>query len=177
MAGSSNNSSENLNSVCLAAAVRLGCPAAIDITVKWERLWEELPLLEKLRVSRWLGTGDTNSHFELHGFADALERGYIAVEYLRITPNNQIKTRLLMAKSKIAPIKLVSLPRLELCAAALLLSILVHTRSVLKLAMTPVTLWSDFKVTLHWIQGHASRWKTYVANRVSRIQQQLPEAQ
>ncbi|XP_011053785.1 PREDICTED: uncharacterized protein LOC105145719 [Acromyrmex echinatior] len=40
-----------------------------------------------------------------------------------------------------------------------------------------VILWSDSKVTLHWIRGHASRWKTYVANRVSRIQQQLPEAQ
>ena len=142
MAGSSNNSSENLNSVCLAAAVRLGCPAAIDITVKWERLWEELPLLEKLRVSRWLGTGDTSSHLELHGFADASERGYVAVVYLRITSNKQIKTRLLMAKSKVTPIKLVSLPRL--CAAALLSSMLVHTRSVLKLA-TP-TLWSDSKV-------------------------------
>ncbi|KAG5340239.1 INDY1 protein, partial [Acromyrmex heyeri] len=47
---------------------------------------------------------------------------------------HQTKTRLLMAKSKVAPIKLVS----------------------------QLTLWSDSKVTLHWIQGHASRWKTYV---------------
>ena len=95
--------------------------------MKWKRLWEELPLLEKLRVSRWLGTGDTSSHLELHGFVDASERGYAAVVYL-------------MTKGKVASIKLVSLPRLELCAAALLSSMLVHTRSVLKLATTPVTL-------------------------------------
>jgi len=37
-------------------------------------------------------------------------------------------------------------------------------------------MWSDSKVALHWIQGHASRWKTYVANRVAHIQEMLPEA-
>ncbi|XP_011884048.1 PREDICTED: uncharacterized protein LOC105571185, partial [Vollenhovia emeryi] len=41
---------------------------------------------------------------------------------------------------------------------------------------TPTILWSDSKVTLHWIKGHVSRWKTFVANRVSHIQQQLPDA-
>ncbi|KAG5310817.1 MOS1T transposase, partial [Pseudoatta argentina] len=65
-----------------------------------------------------------------------------------------------------------SLPQLELCAAALLTKL---TRTVLSLSTAPVTLWSYSKVTLYWIQGHASQWKTYVANRVSIIQEVLPE--
>ncbi|XP_071581001.1 uncharacterized protein [Temnothorax nylanderi] len=42
---------------------------------------------------------------------------------------------------------------------------------------SPVFLWSDSKTTLHWIRGHSSRWKTFVANRVAHIQLQLPDAQ
>ena len=65
-------------------------PLPSTISVMWKRLWEELPLLEKLRVGRWLGTSDTSSHL---GFADASERDYAAVVYLRINSNNQVKTR------------------------------------------------------------------------------------
>ena len=62
-------------------------PLPSTIAGKWKRLKEELPLLETLRVGRWLGTGDTSSQLELHGFADASERGYAAVVYLRKQPN------------------------------------------------------------------------------------------
>ncbi|XP_018405185.1 PREDICTED: uncharacterized protein LOC108781645 [Cyphomyrmex costatus] len=142
---------------------------------QWQRLFEELPCLEQVRVGRWLGSGDSNSNVELHGFVDASERGYAAVVYLRISTAGDVAIRLL-AKSKVAPIKPVSLPRLELSAAALLSNLVTHIRNVLSLSTAPVTRWSDSRVALCWIQGHASRWKTYVANRVSQIQQQLPEA-
>ncbi|XP_071580460.1 uncharacterized protein [Temnothorax nylanderi] len=114
---------------------------------------------------------------ELHSFADASERGYAAVVYLRVTRNNDTSLHLLGAKSKVAPVKQVTLPRLELNAAALLTDFTSHIRSNLSLSTAPIHLWSDSEVTLHWIRGHASRWKTYVANRVSHIQQHLSEAQ
>ncbi|XP_024869329.1 uncharacterized protein LOC112453022, partial [Temnothorax curvispinosus] len=143
----------------------------------WKSFLEELPLLSRLRINRWLGSKDEDAQVELHGFADASERGYAAAVYLRIIRNGTVAIHLLAAKSKVAPVRQVTLPRLELTAADLLTSLTDHTRSTLRLFTAPTFLWSDSQVTLKWIQGHASRWKTYVANRVARIQQRLPDAQ
>jgi len=135
-----------------------------------------MPLLNEVIVSRWLGSDGPTAQTELHGFADASERRYAAVLYLRSTINGHTALHLLTAKGRVAPVKPISLPRLELCAATLLTNLAVHTRSLLRLSTVSVFLWSDSKVALFWIQGHASRWKTYVANRVSHIQLQLPDA-
>ncbi|KMQ87939.1 bel12-ag transposon polyprotein [Lasius niger] len=142
----------------------------------WRHFLEELPQLEHIRLNRWLRTGSEDSHVELHGFADASERGYAAVVYLRTSTSSSTSIHLIAAKSKIAPLKQVTLPRLELCAASLLTNITHHIRASLNLPTAPVYLWSDSTVALHWIHGHASRWKTYVANRISQIQLLLPEA-
>jgi len=143
---------------------------------QWKRILDNLPLLEQVKVHRWLSSESPETLVELHGFADASERGYAAVVYVRIVSHASTMVRLLAAKTKVAPIKPVSLPRLELCAAVLTTNLTFHLRKSLSLFTAPVFLWSDSKVTLQWIQGHASRWKTYVANRVSHIQQQLPQA-
>ncbi|XP_029164538.1 uncharacterized protein LOC114935803 [Nylanderia fulva] len=144
---------------------------------RWRQLLDQLPLLDNIRVTRWLNTGDDHSQLQLHGFADASERGYAAVVYIRNAATEKTSINLLMAKSKVAPVKQVSLPRLELCAAALLTTLMLHVRATLGLTTTPVHLWSDSRVTLHWIRGHSTRWKTFVANRVSQIQTLLPDAQ
>ncbi|XP_024867312.1 uncharacterized protein LOC112451722 [Temnothorax curvispinosus] len=143
---------------------------------QWGSFLEELPRLELVRVTRWLDSG-ADSRVEIHGFADASERGYAAAVYLRVTRNGSATLHLLMAKSKVAPIRQVSLARLELSAAALLTKLTRHARDTLRLSTAPIFLWSDARVTLYWIRGHASRWKTFVANRVSLIQRTLPEAQ
>ncbi|XP_029167413.1 uncharacterized protein LOC114937904 [Nylanderia fulva] len=144
---------------------------------RWQQLLNQLPLLSNIRVNRWLSTDSDYSTLQIHGFADASERGYAAAVYIRNSGKKQITINLIMGKSKVAPVKPVSLPRLELCAAVLLTTLTLHIRNTLGLTSTPVHLWSDSKVTLHWIQGHAARWKTFVANRVAHIQTQLPDAQ
>lgn len=146
-------------------------------TALWRDYQAELPTLERIRVPRRLATQFFASRCELHGFADASERAYAAVIYLRAhKENGEIETTIVTAKTKVAPIKQVTLPRLELCAAVLLTRLAVHVRRVLAIPEVPVHLWSDSTVALGWIRGHPATWKTYVANRVSEVQTSLANA-
>ncbi|XP_076298031.1 uncharacterized protein LOC143217532 [Lasioglossum baleicum] len=143
----------------------------------WQKFQQQLPTLQPIRVPRWLGVSGSKQTIEIHGFADASERAYAAVVYSRVLGEIGVATvSLIAAKSKVAPLKRVSLPRLELCAAFLLAKLVYHITKVLDLRDIGLHLWSDSSVTLSWIQGHPSRWPTYVANRVAEIQRMVPLA-
>ncbi|XP_011705795.1 PREDICTED: uncharacterized protein LOC105460994 [Wasmannia auropunctata] len=152
-------------------------PVSAEDDLAWRRFRGELPLLEKVRVPRWLGIGRAHQSAELHGFADASERAYAAVLYLRVVDDRgESRVSLLQAKTRVSPLRQVSLPRLELSAAALLVRLIERMQDSLDVPVTGVHLWSDSTVTLAWIRGHPSRWTTYVANRVAEIQRALPDA-
>lgn len=125
----------------------------------------------------WLYTRQTDSRVELHDLADASERTYAAAVYVRIHSDKDTGGPfLLAAKAKVALIRQVSQPRLELCAAALLVKLVAHVQRTMELHIARTHLWSDSTVTLAWIRGHPSKWKTFVANRVADIHRTFPEA-
>ena len=139
------------------------------------RAWVDgTALLKQWKVPRWYGGGPWLSltGLELHCFGDASPAGYGACAYLRFpTTDGKYTTSFVLSKARVAPIKRVTLPRLELLAALLcarLVSFLIRT---LRLSSeTRYQCWSDSMVALGWIKGDPARWKTFVANRVTEIQ-------
>lgn len=133
----------------------------------WQLYYKSLPLLREISIPRWTGDGLDSISAELHGFADASTVAYGAVTYLKLTKfDGSVQIPLLFAKSKVAPLKPVSVPRLELCATVLLSRIIAFLRPLLNHINITCYCWTDSTVALAWLSQHPSRWKTFVANRV-----------
>ena len=147
-------------------------PLDSDIEQEWSSWKSELLQLKDVTIPRWFGTSVTSkSIVELHGFGDASPRAYGAAVYIRVIDNvGQVSSKLVMSKSRVAPIKEVSLPRLELLAAVVNARLLKFVVDTLQIKMHRVVCWTDSMVTLPWIRRQSSCWRPFVANRVSQIQ-------
>ncbi|XP_055632604.1 uncharacterized protein LOC129773080 [Toxorhynchites rutilus septentrionalis] len=140
-----------------------------QIAAAWEKYAEQLPKLAEFQINRYAFL--PNSSIQLHTFADASEAAYGACTYARsIDPKGRISVQLLASKSRVAPLKRVSLPRLELCAASLAAKLHRKIVEALQIKISSSCFWSDSTVTLQWIKSPPNNWKTFVANRVSDIQ-------
>ncbi|GFW57138.1 integrase catalytic domain-containing protein [Trichonephila clavipes] len=112
---------------------------------------------------------------EIHGFADASERCYGAAVYCK-SKNLKSETlvRLITRKSRVAPIKSPTIPRLELCAAVLLAKLVKRVVAALQLETAELYLWSDSMIVLAWLRKEPMDLKTFVQNRVAKIQEIYP---
>ncbi|GFV03290.1 integrase catalytic domain-containing protein [Trichonephila clavipes] len=115
---------------------------------------------------------DNNVRIVLQGFADASEATYGAVVYLQcFLHNGAAKVSILASKSRVAPIRVISIPRLELCACVLLAQLVKKIRSTLRLNISDIVLHTDSTIALVWLNTPANRLKTFVANRVAKVQE------
>lgn len=135
----------------------------------WQTYHSELNLLNDLRIERCILVEDATS-IQLHLFSDASELAYGACAYLRSTNAAGVtRVALLTAKSKVAPLKRQSIPRLELCGA--LLAAELYEKVIASLQLRPETFfWVDSTTVISWLKSAPSAWTTFVANRVSKIQ-------
>ncbi|XP_070526464.1 uncharacterized protein [Cardiocondyla obscurior] len=144
-----------------------------SILTRWQKIYSSLSQLNSLHVPRWIGVESDSASIELHGFADASSDAYAAVVYARvISSSGTVTTSLLVGKSKVAPLKLLSIPRLELSAAVLLAKLIEFVREILPKAIS-CTCWTDSSIVLAWLKQPPSHWKMFVANRVADIQNRL----
>ncbi|KMQ86668.1 hypothetical protein RF55_14291 [Lasius niger] len=124
-------------------------PVPNDLLKQWTDYCSDLPHLSGTRVPRWTGMHEKKIGLELHGFADASTRAYAAVVYIRILHSlTDIQVSLIAGKTKVAPLKTVSVPHLELNAVALLSRLMDWVRSTLKLDQIPLYGWTDSTIAL-----------------------------
>ncbi|BES89486.1 Hypothetical protein NTJ_02294 [Nesidiocoris tenuis] len=137
---------------------------------EWNVFLQDLPNLQHLRIPRQVFKNG-GLRVELHGFADSSERAYGAVLYVRTVHDGVFsRNKILISKSRVAPTKKITLPRLELCGALLLATLYQKVKQSIQVDFSQVFLWTDSTIVLSWLKAPSSRWKTFVANRVSEIQ-------
>lgn len=142
----------------------------LNLHTAWITFRNELKLLNSLKIPRCIIINDPII-VELHGFADASTKAYGASVYIRsIDSSNQIKCDLLCAKSRVAPLKPVTLPKLELCAALLLSQLISKVSQSLDISFSSVSYYTDSSITLAWINADPQKWRVFVSNRVAEIQ-------
>ncbi|XP_058827601.1 uncharacterized protein LOC131687526 [Topomyia yanbarensis] len=146
-------------------------PAPHDIVARWSEFYAQLPLLQGFKISRFIFLPGTSTS-QFHVFCDASEVRYGACIYARSASKEaQVKVELIASKSRVAPLKRLSLPRLKLCAALLGAKIYSKVSAALRMEGNPCWFWSDSMVTLHWIRAPPNTWQTFIGNRTAEIQQ------
>ena len=107
----------------------------------------------------------------LAGFCDASTKAYAAVVYLKLEFESQTVVRFLAAKTRVCPLKSISIPRLELLSALLLSKLILSIQAALQLELplSEPVCYTDSRVVLYWIQGCNQEWKQFVENRVVSI--------
>ncbi|XP_050305064.1 uncharacterized protein LOC126742462 [Anthonomus grandis grandis] len=142
----------------------------LELASKWNKFKSELLVLNELKVPRHI-LGTYCIEIQIHGFSDASTEGYGACVFVRSVDHcGTISVHLVCGKSKVAPLKVVTIPRLELCAALLLAKLVEKVRSTLTVTVNSCFLWRDSTVALSWIHTPPNTLQTFVGNRVTQIQ-------
>ncbi|GBM91571.1 hypothetical protein AVEN_209400-1 [Araneus ventricosus] len=106
---------------------------------------------------------------QLHSFSDASKKAYGTVVYfLVVRPDGTITTSFVTSKSRVAPLKTLSLPRLELMGALLSARLCDKVSKTLKFGKS-CFFHTDSSIVYHWIQGEPARFKPFVKNSVEEI--------
>lgn len=142
-----------------------------DIKREWTVIESSLLKLREIAIPRWIGLTKSIKSYQIHSFCDASCKAFAAVTYLRIVDTHgNISVHLLSSKSRVAPLKSVTLPKLELCSSVLAGELSSSIITSLKLVPEKTCFWSDSEVALAWISQPPLKWNVYVANRVASIQ-------
>ena len=139
---------------------------------KWFHWISDLPKLASLSVPRCYKPDgfERPSNTHLHHFCDASEVGYGTVSYLRLENEDGDKhCSFVMSKSRVAPMKQVTIPRLELTAAAVAVRVNNMIQKELDLTINHIFFWTDSTTVLKYISNESTRFNTFVSNRLSVI--------
>ena len=151
-----------------------------NLATKWKKLLNDCTKLKPFVIERnYLVHRNLCDviDMQLHGFSDASGKAYACVIYLRVLfTNGDILTSFIASKTRVAPMKKVSIPRLELMACLILSRLMkVVIESVTDYVIHGVYFWTDNTDCIHWINNRSKVWSRFVQNRVTEIRDNIPE--
>ena len=152
--------------------------------LKWESIVPEeiaknflayrssLKQLTQFSIPRFSGCEESDC--ELIGFCDASASAFCAALYSRWVKNGTTYCTLLCSKTRVAPIKQLTIPKLELEAALLLAKLMNRLQTLFKKNFRRVICFSDAQVVLSWLNRPPENWTPFVSNRVRKITDFIP---
>lgn len=144
-------------------------PVPCNLKEEWKQMSSQFALISSLIFPRCVIAKNAHS-IELHGFCDASKVAYGACVFVKSTNSTgHVSVQLLCAKSRVAPLKAITIPRLELCGALILTRLMNKVKEALTIT-ADVFYWCDSQVVLHWLNTNCNTLNIFVRNRVSKIQ-------
>ena len=148
-----------------------------DEDQQWWREWfASVESLNEMKTPRCLFPNRSNIVLsELHTLVDASEEAFAAATYIRnVYDDGSIKVQLVMGRTKLAQLKTLSIPRLELNAALLgarLGKFVFESFSIeVKKLISRRFYWTDSSSVRNWVRSTASYYKPYISTRLGEIQ-------
>ena len=152
----------------------------LEFRVRWEKWRSQLSALEDFSMDRCVipdGFGSVVSR-QIHHFSDASATGYGQVTYLRsVDDKGNIHCAFLMGKSRLAPLKAMTIPRLELTAATTSVQVGGMVSRELSDPVDGEIYWTDSTTVWKYIRNETKRFHVFVANRVQRIRDETDPIQ
>ena len=152
---------------------KIGWDEKLDekLTKEFEQLLKDLNIMEEIKINRCVfAPADSRAGAELHVFSDASSIAYGAAIYIRYPVSGGFEAHLVRSKSRVTPIKKVSIPKLELSAAIVGYKLQKELSEIDIFKGLEVYFWTDSMAVLHWIKG-TRQWPVYVENRVKLIRE------
>ena len=146
-------------------------PLPEDLSLSWTDWLKHLPKLEAIRLNRCLTqSGKQVNAANIHTFVDASEVAYATTSYLRQQYiSGEVSVFFIAAKSRVAPLKVISVPRLELKGAVIGLRLSRFVGQSLQIPVNKHIFWSDSQNVIYWIRNESHSFKPFVANRIGEI--------
>jgi hypothetical protein len=146
----------------------------VEYKVKWAKWIKDLPEIESLFIKRCLKPASLGRVIsrQIYTFSDASFHGYGAVAYLRLKDeSDNVHCSFLLGKARVSPVKITTIPRLELVAAALSTRICDMLVNELDDKPDLIKYHTDSTTVLRYISSDQRRFHTFVANRVQAIRE------
>lgn len=147
-----------------------------DITIKFRKFINSIIIhLNDIKIPRFV-RNINSKRLELLIFSDASQVAFGSVAYVRTFVNSSVQTKLLCAKTRVAPLKTLTIPRLELCGALIGARLYKMIIDSIHLTFDAVYFFTDSSIVIGWLNTSQHLLKTFVQNRVNEINELTNEA-